>query len=194
MTDSICTRCGLCCDGTLFVRVPIEDSEVEWARSQVLTVVEHDHRNGFAQPCQCFGADGKCNVYKSRPATCQRFRCKLLRKVESSAACDGEPPDPEVTDSALATIAQAKELRDLVNSRLPGPKSLAERLNGFLRSLGDTTTPPDAATLAFRQENRDLTNAVVILSVLLNREFRDPDRKPDIKTPPDAVSEDAPPG
>ena len=185
MTSSICTHCGLCCDGTLLLWVPIEETEAEWARMQQLNVAERNRRNWFALPCRCFRNDGKCGTYESRPAACRRFRCRLLRRVESEANCDSESLDMEPIERALETIARVKALRDLVNSKLPGPKSLVERLIDFVRSIGGTAVPPDAATLAFRRENRDLINAVLILSLLLNREFRDQDEKPDSATPPD---------
>jgi len=178
--SDICQSCGLCCDGTLFVSVPLEAGEVDWARGRQLPMFEKEGVSFFRQRCACFAADGLCSAYDSRPAACRRFRCHLLRRLEAG----------EVTENrARAAVEQAKQLRDRTTEELPGDESLLKRVDAFVKSLGDSKAPPDGALLAFRREKRQLISDVVVLSLLLQQEFRGPkkDGQSDGKTEGDRL-------
>ncbi|MDT0507770.1 YkgJ family cysteine cluster protein [Novosphingobium sp. MMS21-SN21R] len=77
----LCTRCGMCCDGTLFEYVEVDESE----RPSVENLFTlHPGTKGpvFHQPCphainQC------CMVYEARPETCRKYRCKTLIALDS---------------------------------------------------------------------------------------------------------------
>jgi uncharacterized protein len=77
---SLCLECGLCCDGTLFNRVPLVESEVPLLKERLQIV---DGKYHARQPCPAL--DGtRCRVYSERPLTCRRYRCLLLEAHESA--------------------------------------------------------------------------------------------------------------
>jgi Fe-S-cluster containining protein len=101
--SDLCAACGLCCNGTLYSYVTLLDQE------EVDALKKHDPniafllRNGmqtFDQPCKLHNGTG-CTGYLTRPDTCSRYSCALLRAV---AADDVTPFE------ALATIQEAKAL------------------------------------------------------------------------------------
>lgn len=101
---ALCRACGMCCDGSLFGRVPLAPAEVEVARRHRLRVVA----SGAAmdQPCAAHGAGG-CAVYAERPRACQAFACRLYERH----AREGGPLGPR-----LEAVARARELLTLLGS------------------------------------------------------------------------------
>jgi Fe-S-cluster containining protein len=93
----------MCCDGTLYSYVTlIDDDEVNAlkAHDPNLAILMRGERLTFDQPCRQHNGKG-CTAYASRPDTCSRYFCMLLRKV----ALD------EVTPfEALAIIQEARAL------------------------------------------------------------------------------------
>jgi len=114
----LCLSCGLCCDGSLFGRVPLEAREIEPARKARLRLVD----GGFEQPCEALvtvgaraGARRSCRVYRDRPAACSRFVCRLYDRHRR----EGGPLEPR-----LAAVRRARELLAAVSAR--DPVGLAE--------------------------------------------------------------------
>ena len=95
---SVCTACGLCCDGSLFDRVPLGvDEQVPEVKLAVVT----NPRGGKHVPQRCAALEGTvCQVYEERPLACRRFECLLL-----GALREGEVSEPE----ALKVIARAQQ-------------------------------------------------------------------------------------
>lgn len=92
----------MCCDGTLFSRVPITRAEAEVMPRVGLEVVRRPH-DAFALPLPCSALVGRsCTVYADRPGTCRAFRCKLYLGVEAGTISGAE---------ALRTVADAQALR-----------------------------------------------------------------------------------
>lgn len=84
--SDVCPRCGMCCDGTLFLRAASREDEVEFVESLGL-VVEHDDDGtvGFVLPCDHL-VDGACELYAvRRPGVCSGYRCELLPAYETGA-------------------------------------------------------------------------------------------------------------
>jgi len=80
--SEICIPCGMCCDGTLFKKATIKNSEDELiAKSLGLTTISNsDGKIFFEQPCQLFNKT--CTIYdKPRPNCCSKFICKPLQKI-----------------------------------------------------------------------------------------------------------------
>jgi Fe-S-cluster containining protein len=100
LTDTLCTRCGLCCDGTLFGDVELTGPR-EATRLAVLGLdVDADDADVelLALPCQ--GLRGtRCSVYQHRPRCCRTFECRLLQDAGSGAVA---------VDEALTRIAGAR--------------------------------------------------------------------------------------
>ena len=80
LTDTLCTRCGLCCDGSLFADVELA-GRAESTRMEVLglLVEEHDGESELLQlPCAAL-CGTRCGVYAHRPKVCRTFECRLLQ-------------------------------------------------------------------------------------------------------------------
>jgi Fe-S-cluster containining protein len=89
--EGLCQACGLCCDGSLFTRVPLGVSEVVPAAR--LAVVTNEH-GGRHVPQRCAALQGtRCQVYAERPLACRRYECLLL-----GALREGEVSLPEALD------------------------------------------------------------------------------------------------
>jgi len=102
----LCTRCGMCCDGTLFEYVEVNESE----RQQLAPLFAlHPGAKGpvFHQPCP-HALHQRCTVYEVRPETCRKYRCKTLIALDS-----GEISPQEATrrvDEALHTRETVRPL------------------------------------------------------------------------------------
>lgn len=104
LQSRLCTRCGACCDGTLFAHGALKDDEVQGANEAGLIVRERDGKSEFAQPCARL--DGRCcAVYPSRPSTCVRFRCVVLKRLDAGEIeFDEAMKLVERLGSAVATV------------------------------------------------------------------------------------------
>jgi hypothetical protein len=101
--EALCRSCGLCCDGSLFGRVPLEPSEVPIARKNRLPVLERG--NAFEQPCSALRAQGDdhaCSAYSDRPRACRAFTCRLYDRHRR----EGGPLD--------ARLDEVREVRALL--------------------------------------------------------------------------------
>ena len=104
--ETLCSSCGLCCDGSLFGRVPLEPSEREGAKKNKLRVVASGA--SFEQPCGAFA--GTCRIYEERPRACRAFVCRLYDRHRR----EGGP-----LEARLASVRRAREL--LAAARPEGP-------------------------------------------------------------------------
>jgi Fe-S-cluster containining protein len=101
LTDTLCTRCGMCCDGSLFADVELV-GRAEAAGLEVMGLeVEDDDASGrlLVQPCRAL-RDKRCRIYAHRPQCCRTFECRLLQEVRSGVVR---------LDRAKEHIAQARE-------------------------------------------------------------------------------------
>ncbi len=101
---SLCQACGLCCDGSLFGRVPLGPAEQVPALK--LAVVTNE-RGGRHVPQRCAALEGTvCQVYEERPLACRRYECLLF-----GALREGEVSLPEaltVVHRAQAMVVEAR--------------------------------------------------------------------------------------
>jgi len=100
LTDTLCTRCGLCCDGTLFADVELAGTEV--TRLEILGArIDSDGADGahMLQPCAAL-CGTRCSIYAHRPRSCRSFECGLLQRARSGAVS---------VDRALGDITGALE-------------------------------------------------------------------------------------
>ena len=82
--EQLCPKCGLCCNGVLFVDVELQKGDDAKRLREFGLSVEKKGRSKqvFPQPCGCF--DGKfCTIYADRPARCRAFECGLLKRVKA---------------------------------------------------------------------------------------------------------------
>ena len=100
LTATLCTRCGLCCDGTLFGDVELTGPR-ETTRLEALGLdVDTDDADVELLSLPCRGLRGtRCNVYVHRPQCCRTFECRLLQDAGRGIV---------TVDEALARIAEVK--------------------------------------------------------------------------------------
>jgi uncharacterized protein len=76
LTDTLCLRCGMCCNGVLF-------ADVRRERDDPSPLFEQ-YGPRVAQPCPAFNStDCKCALYSVRPARCRKFECRQLLGVRA---------------------------------------------------------------------------------------------------------------
>jgi Fe-S-cluster containining protein len=86
LTDQLCTRCGLCCDGSFFADVELAGS-TEAAGLEVMGLeIEEDDADGalLVQPCAALRGK-RCGIYAHRPECCLTFECRLLQDARRGA-------------------------------------------------------------------------------------------------------------
>ena len=131
LTDTLCTRCGLCCDGTLFADVELGAAET--ARLEIMGLEIEDSGAGaslLSQPCPALKGT-RCGIYAHRPKCCRTFECQLLQDTERGAVEVGEAI--EVIAEAHKRIRRVRELLVEVgqgDKRLPLKERCAEALAG----------------------------------------------------------------
>jgi Fe-S-cluster containining protein len=101
--STLCRRCGLCCDGSLFDSVPLTAEEARQGRARGLVIVARaDGSPALRQRCAALGADG-CGVYVDRPGRCRVYRCMLWTGLREGEV--GLAEAEAVVDEARALLA-----------------------------------------------------------------------------------------
>lgn len=116
LTDTLCTRCGLCCDGSLFADVELA-GRAEATRLEVLGLEIEDNDGGGAlllQPCRALQGT-LCRVYAHRPKCCRTFECRLLQDVRHGAV-SVESAREHIAE-AMKRIGRVKELMAQLGQR-----------------------------------------------------------------------------
>jgi hypothetical protein len=114
-------------------------SEVEWAVSRRLPLLQTGKELSFEFPCKLLEARGTervCGDYENRPAGCRAFECKVLLRYKR-----GELPRAE----ALAVVRKARTLITGVEQRLGGATlygSFASKLEALADGVGRRGSPP----------------------------------------------------
>jgi len=110
LTDTLCMRCGLCCDGSLFADVELA-SDAEASALEVMgleiEVAEENDGGELLQPCGALNCK-KCRIYPHRPEACRTFACRLLQEVERGRV--GVAPAKKKIAAALKRIGHVQEL------------------------------------------------------------------------------------
>lgn len=144
--ESLCLSCGLCCDGSLFWAVPVEESE------DVPAPLDADGR--LRQPCACF--DGACTIYPDRPAACRTFDCRVLQIVQAGHRDDAW---------AHQQIAGMRRVLAALDAALPGREpSLYRRAAEFLAEHQKELGTPE-----FQKKHRGLLLCLTAYETALAR-------------------------
>jgi hypothetical protein len=119
LTSLLCTRCGLCCDGSLFADVELA-GRAEAGRLETLGLDIEDEDGGLLllQPCAALNRR-RCGIYAQRPGCCRTFECRLLQDVREGAL---------TTHRALRLIADTHAKLRRVKRRLGPPAPGDQRL------------------------------------------------------------------
>ena len=135
IAESLCTECGLCCDGSLFADVELGGAR-EAARVELMGLRtedgDKDENTLLLQPCGAL-KDRRCTVYKHRPKCCRTFECGLLQEVKR-----GRISFEEAREGIRRALAQVAEVNALLGPRSgEGIFPLKERCQDF----GTNTEP-----------------------------------------------------
>jgi len=136
LTDTLCTRCGLCCDGSLFADVELGQAEAR--RLEIMGLEVEDHESGaglLSQPCAALQGR-RCGIYAHRPQCCRTFECQLLQDAQRGAVT--VEAAKELIAEALKRIQRVRELLAQWGAgdvRLPLKERCAEAIAG---QMGDT--------------------------------------------------------
>jgi Fe-S-cluster containining protein len=120
LTDILCTKCGLCCDGTLFADVELV-GQAEVARLEIMgmEVEDADRNTGLlSQPCAALRGT-RCGIYAHRPKCCRVFQCHLLQNAQQGAV---------TVEQALVQIEDARDQIRQVRTMLGQLESRDESL------------------------------------------------------------------
>ena len=99
---NICLECGLCCDGTMFSRLPpVFDHPAHGRIRPEGGGPELVHPPGPAQPCPAHRY--ACSIYRERPGACHQYECALRLRLMAGEVSH---------DAAQALIIRARTLRD----------------------------------------------------------------------------------
>ena len=111
LTDTLCTRCGLCCDGSLFADVELANGDEATALEVLGLEIEDADEDGgelLVQPCAAL--KGRlCSIYPHRPDCCRTFECRLLREVKR-----GEVGVKQAKEKIAETLKQIQRLEELM--------------------------------------------------------------------------------
>jgi len=157
ITQTLCSNCGMCCDGTLFHSVVLQPTDSPRALSSLgLTLKRKPGLTTFRQPCSAH-QNNQCAIYEDRPQRCRLFNCQQLLRVASG----------EITQSvAQETIASTREKRSQVVEKI-------ERLTETNPKQGLTQRFAVAlANTAPSLERTELETEMSELQKILEKEFR----------------------
>ena len=151
LTDILCTRCGLCCDGSLFADVELAGSDEASALEVMGLEIEDDEKDGglLLQPCRALKGK-RCSIYPYRPDCCRTFECRLLQEVKRGAV--GVNRAKEKIAEALKRIERIKELIVQLgpgDERLPLKERCVEALALSEEVAADPETNRKRAELQF---------------------------------------------
>jgi hypothetical protein len=149
LTDTLCTRCGLCCDGSLLADVELS-GRAEATRLEVMGLeVEDDGANGMVLVLPCGALKGRlCGIYPHRPRCCRTFECALLQDARRGAI--GVERAQEKIAEALVRRARVRELLARLgrrDARLPLAERVAEALPDDIPVPTDKNVTRDRAEL-----------------------------------------------
>lgn len=133
LTETLCTRCGLCCDGTLFCDVELTGLAEATRLERLGLDVDADDADVelLALPCGALRGT-RCRVYAQRPQCCRTFECRLLQDTRRGAVA-GDAALARIA-AARAQVARVETLLDGMNAR-PGTRlPLAESVSDALTS------------------------------------------------------------
>ncbi len=152
---SLCTACGLCCDGTLFHIVRLQPADSARQLSALGMKLRRRKKDPyFTQPC-AFLHDCRCAIYEHRPQRCRHFECRVLQRLQND----------EITPvAAHALIRQARQIACGIEVQLASGDDTAahlpllERCEAALAAI-PSGTPASSNLSAALQELQRLLRA-----------------------------------
>ena len=139
----------MCCDGTIFDRVPVVESDRALPSLETFDLVKHGEALVFMQPCPAH-CGSACMIYAERPQSCRNYRCRVLEQVLAGELGVAE---------AKALVTRARGAADQVAALLqPG-----ENLTGARRMWREKRD--------FWRENPEFYLLMAALNLTLDKHF-----------------------
>lgn len=112
VADALCQECALCCDGTFFGSVVVEQEERPRLARAGLRVVDRD--GALVLPQACTALRGcRCSAYADRPAACAKYECALRVRIISGETSEASARETLARMRVLlATIRDVFQLGD----------------------------------------------------------------------------------
>ncbi len=113
----LCSRCGMCCNGTLYNYVTLRSQEEVDALLKydpAIPIITRSEQPTFDEPCRLHDGTG-CTAYRDRPDTCSRYTCELLRAVDRDEVTDVEAR--LIIEEARALVENVREYVELEPGR-----------------------------------------------------------------------------
>ncbi len=165
LTDVLCTRCALCCDGSLFADVELSGTREATGLEILGLEVDDDDADGPRLSLPCAALRGtRCGIYAHRPGTCRSFECRLLRDVRGGVV--GVEQAGERITEAQKRIGRVKRLL-VPFERGVSPLPLKERCAEALAR--DARVGPNAT-----RRRAELESAMLAVESLIATTFLDP--------------------
>jgi len=165
LTDTLCTRCGLCCGGSLFADVELASRD-EAAALEVmgLDIEDDDEADGelLLQPCAALKGK-RCSIYPYRPNCCRTFECRLLQEARR-----GEISVDRAKEKIAEALKRIERVKGLIvalgqpNERLP----LKERCVEALALSEEVDDDPDV-----NRKRDELEAAMTSVEALIQETF-----------------------
>ncbi len=110
MTDKnspdLCTKCGVCCDGTFFDEAMIQPSDLNPV-TEKLDLLRKDGKIKIKLPCS-HHINYRCTIYEQRPWVCRAYECKLLKECKQGKVDEGEAI--EVINTLKSAVEEIDEI------------------------------------------------------------------------------------
>ncbi len=107
VTDTLCTECGLCCDGSLFDDVELSGVAEATKLELMGLAIDTDDQPSLLQPCTALQGT-RCSIYTHRPTCCRTFECRLLQEAQLEHIALDEAK--EIIVNTRQHVATMKEL------------------------------------------------------------------------------------
>ncbi|MBF0588276.1 MAG: YkgJ family cysteine cluster protein [Magnetococcales bacterium] len=121
----LCLDCGLCCQGLLCPVILTPDERALYAETNTEIRPRTKGDYYFSHPCPHLQPEG-CNIYIQRPADCQHFRCRLLKRLIEGTSSLGV---------ALAQVQQTREMSAALMAKLPDSALMHDPNTGLQDAL-----------------------------------------------------------
>ncbi|GAA0280280.1 hypothetical protein GCM10009127_21790 [Alteraurantiacibacter aestuarii] len=129
--SELCLACGMCCDNTLFGRVISSAEEAPQLRALGIQVIEYDDGEfSFNQRCPRLRGF-KCEVYQSRPHTCQSYVCETINALR-----DGTITGQQAQSRITQTLAAKRDLALAIGDERDPQEDQAEARARVTEALG----------------------------------------------------------
>lgn len=163
MTDRLCLKCGLCCNGVLFADVVLQSGDKSEPLQRVgVPLLPKGNKLKFNQPCPCL--EGlRCRIYGEHPLRCRKFDCRLLMKAKAGQM---------TILTALRIIHEAQKQAKVIRKLLRQLGQMDEHLPLSQRCQAIMKQPIDLSLGAVYSRRRGkLLVAVCELTALTRQEF-----------------------